>query len=154
MVSVGGYIRIIFIDGDTIFSKIIKYATGSQWSHVGILVFDGLVEAVVPRVTISSALRYKNCTVEVIDFYVPDITSAHKELKNLIGYPYGFLDCISGGLSYLFGIQLSITERKTIDCCELVVRSIRKGGGIVESEIPADCFTPQSLYRSLKLSVI
>ncbi|MDR1701327.1 MAG: hypothetical protein LBR56_00965 [Sporomusaceae bacterium] len=148
-------LSIIFISENSCLGNIVKSVTGSQWSHVGIIALGGIVEAVPPKVIISPQNRYDECKTEQIDFYVPDITATTEELKKLIGTPYGWLECIKGGLKDLASITFSMSaNEKNVNCCELVVRTIRSGGGEIDSAIPDDCFTPQSLYTAIKMSVI
>ena len=144
-------IKLIFVDGCSAASEVIKAVTGSQWSHVGVVTKGGIVEAVAPRVLISSLGRYDRYPQEIVEVAVPDPAKAMEELKSLIGRPYGFLDCVSGGLHDLFDAEIPLTDENTVNCCEVAVRTLRAGGIKIEEDLDADCFTPGSLYTQLKL---
>lgn len=146
--------KFIFVDGCNAASEVIKAVTGSQWSHVGVVTKGGIVEAVAPRVLISSLGRYNHYPQEIVEVEVPDPEKAMEELKSLIGRPYGFLDCVSGGLHDLFDAEISLTDESTVDCCEVAVRVLRAGGVKIDEELDADCFTPGSLYTKLKLQAL
>ena len=144
-------IKLIFVDGCNAASEVIKAVTGSQWSHVGVMTKGGIVEAVTPRVLISSLGRYDRYPQEIVEVQVPDPAKAMEELKSLIGRPYGFLDCVSGGLHDLFDAEISLTDENTVNCCEVAVRTLRAGGVKIEEDLDANCFTPGSLYTQLKM---
>jgi hypothetical protein len=146
-----GTLRILFVDESTWTADIIKGVTGGEWSHCGVLAFDGLVEAVPPRATISSARRYQCNRTEILEIEVPDINAALAEAKSLSDESYSLPACISGGIHDIFNIQVCIND-DAVNCCGLVIRVIRAGGGIVAPAIGADCFTPQRLYAEIKLA--
>lgn len=146
-----GYLRLLFIKEDTPTGELIQRITGGEWSHVAVYALGGLVEAVPPRVTVSSVGRYQGLRTEFVDFYVPDLDCALREVERLVGSPYGLLSCLSGGLYDVFGVELTVPAG-AVDCAQLAVRAIRAGGRAVRPELPDNCFTPQGLYVAAKLA--
>lgn len=146
-----GYLKLLFVEEDTLTGEIIQKFTGGQWSHVAIIDDDILIEAMPPLVTISSIHRYESFKTEIVEIYVPDIEAALAKAKSLVDKPYAVIGCIEGGLHDVFDIQLPGDGEKTINCCELAIRSIRAGGSKLREEISADCWTPQRLYAEIKL---
>jgi hypothetical protein len=146
-----GYLRLLFIQENTPTGVLIQRITGGEWSHVAVYALGGLVEAVPPRVTVSSIGRYLDCRTEIADFYVPDLNNALREAERLVGNPYGLLPCLSGGLYDVFRVEL-IVPAGAVDCAQLAVRAIRAGGGSVRPELPDSCFTPQGLYAAAKMT--
>ncbi len=146
-----GYVRLLFVKEDTPTGELIQRITGGEWSHVAVYALGGLVEAVPPRVTVSSVGRYLDCRTEIVDFYVPDLDNALREAERLVGSPYGLLSCLFGGLYDVFGAEL-VVPAGAVDCAQLAVRAIRAGGGSVRPELPDSCFTPQGLYAAAKMA--
>jgi len=146
----GGYIRLMFVSETTLQADVVKEVTDSCWSHVAIVTERGLAEAVWPRVTLSRIVEYDKFKTEILKVYIPDIQAATDELNRLMNRHYSLLDCLSGLLYMLFGIQISFRGEKSIDCVALAIRVIRAGGGVVAPEIDSSCFTPLSLYVACK----
>lgn len=149
--NMDGYVRLLFVKEDTPTGKLIQEMTSGEWSHVAVYGLSGLVEAVPPRVTISSVARYQECRTEAVDFYVPDLDNALRELERLVGSPYGLLSCLSGGLYDILGLEL-VVPPCAVDCSQLAVKAIRAGSGVIRPDLPDSCFTPQGLYAAAKLA--
>ncbi len=146
-----GKIEVIFISGRSLFDTTVKIITNSKWSHVGIYMLGGIVDALMPVVRISPSDRYANCHFEIIGVTVPNLNAAYQEALNLIGTPYGlFTDCVNGSLYKLIGISRKGNGRRTVNCSEAVTRILRAGGLSILSDVPADCLTPKCLYEVLK----
>lgn len=149
-----GKIKVIFISGQSFFDVAVKIVTSSKWSHVGIYMLGGIVDALLPAVKISPSDRYSNDYCEIIEVTIPNLNAAYQEALNLVGTPYGlFTDCINGSLYKLAGISMQGNGTKTVNCSEAVTRILRAGGFPVLPGVPADCVTPRCLYEALKQKI-
>jgi hypothetical protein len=143
-------VKILFIDGGTQFSKLIKDVTHGKYSHSAIFMLGGLVEAVMPVVKVSPENKYDGYEQEIIEINILDLVAAENEARHLLGRLYGLSDCITGGLHDIAGIHLPGNGEITVDCSEAVTRILRAGGLDVFPGSPADDITPQDLYTALK----
>jgi hypothetical protein len=146
--------RVIFVHGDNFLSKIIQKATGSEWAHVGIELFDGIVEALFEGVKLSERNKYDLYHTDYVSVDIPEIDAAEEKARQLLNTSYGFLtDNFTGAVHALTGIVLVGNEEKTVNCSETVTRILRAGGLDILCGIEADAITPGDLYGILKYPV-
>lgn len=142
--------RLIFVHGDNFLSQAIQKATDSEWAHVGIELFDGIVEALFEGVTLSAKDKYALYRTAYLEVAVPDMEAAQAKAQQLLHTAYGYMtDNFSGAVHALTGIVLPGNGEKTVNCSETVTRILRAGGFEVLPEIAADSITPGDLYRAL-----
>ena len=177
-------ISIIFVHGDTFIDKSIDDITNGKYSHTAIKILGGVLEALgmpdagdkYPGVHLHDLGKYDNNPhVEFIEVDLPDLASAEKEGRNLLGMFYSYIGCIEGGTYDLFGINIHplinnminilITKflhipvklssgELTMNCSETVTRILRAGGLNVLPGVNADCVTPMDLYRYLAADTV
>ena len=120
-------VTLIFVGGDTTIDKFITDVTGGNKSHVAGLIFDSIYESTgmaeeydpYPGVWLHSPDKYKNNQqAEFIDVAIPDIGALKEKARKLLGTPYGYIDCLKGGVFDLLGIELPDTTW-TMDCSEV-----------------------------------
>lgn len=144
--------RLIFVHGDNFLSKAIQFATSSQWAHVGIELFGGIVEALFDGVSLSERDKYEAYIHEYVEVDIPCLEAAEEKARTLLDASYGFVtDNVSGAVHDLTGIALSGNGEETVNCSETVVRILRAGGVVVLPDHAADAITPGGLYRALTL---
>lgn len=141
--------KVIFVHGDNFTANVIQTITHGQYCHVGIEILGGIVEAIVPKVVLSLTDKYANYITKYVDVDIPDMVAAESEAKALIGKPYGFVDCITGGLHDLAGKNIIGDGYITADCSETVTRILRAGGIDILPGVPADDVTPEDLLKAL-----
>ena len=91
--------RVLLCTSDKLGSRIIRAVTWSRWSHAAIIDGDEIVEAVWPRVrlsTLSDALA-SHPRWAVIDIPVADEAAAIAAARSQIGKPYDLLGVIGLG---------------------------------------------------------
>lgn len=152
-------IMVIFIGGGTsLVDKVINAVSHGKNSHVAIQINGYTVEALgekdegdkYPGVWEHDLIKYANDPNAVfIGVDIPDIESAKKKAKELIGTLYGYVDCVNGGIYDLTGKQCQGDGEITANCSETVTRILRAGGFNVLPGVAADCITPNDLYRAL-----
>lgn len=149
-------VGVIFVSAHNIVGELVQQTTNSQWAHVGIIMpsLGGIVEAVFPRVTVSSVDTYNRIYTEVIELTVTDeqYLAMEQSAIRLIGKFYGFDDCIVGGLHDIFGDIISqnvgrvIDFDGSIDCSATVTTILRDGGfNLFPGEMVSQ-ITPNDLY--------
>lgn len=157
-------LRVGFVGGSSLVDKVIEGASGSQYaniSHSFIYILDSIVES-------EGLLQYKDKYMGVwihpinkyeqdkykgqlhfVDVEVKDIEAAKQEARDLIGTPYGYLDCIASGMKFLLGFNFIRTGKLTAHCSETVSRILRAGGIDICPYLKADEITPILLYEDL-----
>lgn len=83
--------------------------------------------------------------VRFVAVEVPDLTPILSEVQELIGTPYGYTDCIRGGVYDLFGVQIP-DNALTMDCSEAQTRLLRTVVDVLPGREPGT-ITPIDLYR-------
>jgi hypothetical protein len=150
-------VRLIFVGGDSKVDKLITEVTGGTKSHVAGLLFDGVYEStglkepsdIYPGVWLHDPNKYlNNPDAESIEIEVPDIDALKEEARRLLGTPYGYLDCIRGGVFDLLGIKVPDNDW-AMDCSETWTRLLRAGGLDILSEIPAGDLTPVKMLNAI-----
>ncbi|MFA6903334.1 MAG: YiiX/YebB-like N1pC/P60 family cysteine hydrolase [Gallionellaceae bacterium] len=116
--------KIIFCTSNKIGARLIRAVTWSDWSHVGIINGDEVIEAVYPRVkatplheVIANHTRY--C---IVDIPCPDEAAAIKAALSQIGKIYD----LKGMLG--LGINRDWQDDSKWWCSELVAWAILQGG--------------------------
>lgn len=149
-----GKIDILFAwpeEGDA-FGKVIDFVEGPEYDpcHCG-AIFDGVLYEALPKGFVkSSPDDYANRKTEILPVEVLDLSAALAMANQLLYTPYGWPDCINGGIYELTGKQLPGDGTITVNCSEAVARILRAGGVDVLPGIYADCVTPAMLYEFLK----
>jgi uncharacterized protein YycO len=140
---------VIFVHGDNFISEAIETITNSEWAHVGILMFDGIVESLTSGVAISPIDAYEGYHVKYVDIDIPNMAMAEAQAKAMIGVPYSYFDCIEGGLHDLLGIEFPSDGETTTNCSKLVALILRAGGCDLGQESPNE-LTPADDDRLIK----
>jgi hypothetical protein len=172
-------ITVVFVGGDSGVDKVIDTVTNGNISHVAIKILGGTLEALgikdsvdkYPGVWLHDTAKYDNNPyADYIDIDLPDLASAEKKAKLLLGKFYSYIGCIEGGAYDLFGVQLHPwltkvinvltikalglpvnidTGEWTMNCSETVTRILRAGGLNILPGVDADCITPEDLRVAL-----
>lgn len=154
-------VTVIFVSGTSIVDKVIDAVSHGKYSHVAIKILNGVVEALgvkdqgdkYPGTWIHDASKYDNNPDAIfIDVDLPDIDRAATEASTLIGKPYGYIDCINGGVYDLTGYQLPADKGITENCSETITRILRAGGFNILPDVTADCITPNTLARAMNVA--
>lgn len=150
-------VTLIFVGGDAEIDKLITGVTGGPYSHVAGLLFDGVLESTgereatdpYPGVWLHRPDKYDdNNIIERVTVNVPDMDGLKNTARSLIGKPYGYLDCIRGGIKELTGEE--ITDNAIgMNCSELWTRILRGGNVAVLDNEPAGDVTPMALYKAV-----
>ena len=151
-------VTVIFVHGDSLVDKIIDFASHGQYSHTAMKICGQVIEALgengnsdqYPGVWFHSIDKYdNNPNVKMIDVELPDLPSAELEANRLIGKPYSYLSCLTGGLNDMFGIKLSGDSDLAYDCSKLVAHILRAGGYVIDGNTPDSDITPMDDEREL-----
>jgi hypothetical protein len=149
-------VTVIFVRGDSLVDKVIDTVSQGIYSHVAIKILGGTLEALgikdpedkYPGVWLHDADKYTNDPNAVlVDVDLPNITGAENTARALIGKPYGYDSCVSGGIYDLTGAEVPSIIGD--DCSQSGVLILREGGLDVMGDTPASCITPMDLYRIL-----
>lgn len=133
-------ITLVFGSGKSPFSWLIKLLTGSQWSHVGVLM-DGnhVIESVIGKGVVQT--RYENFTSRydnymVVRLPVESKLAAHRRLRAELGKSYD--------LTALFGIlfRRSWHDKDKWFCSELVAHA----SGMFRKTL-VKRITPEAVWR-------
>lgn len=147
-------LRVFFIKGDITnpIDDLIEIFSKGQYVHVAIEILGGTLESLSPDgVRLSPAGIYDNCDgvlIKVVD--VPDLARAEAVAQSLIGKPYGYSSCVSGGLHDQLGINTPDTKGIIDDCSETVIRILRGGGVDLLQGIAPNDVTPMDLLNAMK----
>jgi len=144
-------VKVLFVFAHDWIGKIIDAAEGKgeNPSHTGIFLLDSLLEATLKGFVKSPVDEYRDCKTVVATVDIPKIEDAELEAKRLLYTPYGYIDCINGGIHDITGVQVPGDGEVTVNCSEAVTRILRAGGLDVLPGVYADCVTPADLYRAL-----
>ncbi|MBP2653368.1 MAG: hypothetical protein H6Q73_937 [Firmicutes bacterium] len=146
-------VKILFSYPETVFGRIIDAVEGpgADPSHAAIFMLDGILEALDNGFVKSPLTAYDGHKTTIITVDVPDIDDAELEAKRLLNTPYGYLDCINGGIREITGRQIPGDGEVTVNCSEAVTRILRAGGLDILPGIYADGVTPAALMEALQL---
>ncbi|MBP2656497.1 MAG: hypothetical protein H6Q73_4066 [Firmicutes bacterium] len=139
-----------------VIGKVIDKAEGAgdDPTHVGIFMLDALLEATPDGFVKSPVDIYKDRKTRTITVDVPNIGDAELEAKRLRNTPYGWIDCVNGGLHDITGCQLPGDGEVTVNCSEAVTRILRAGGLDIMQGVYADGVTPADLMRALEVVTV
>jgi hypothetical protein len=144
-------------------SNLVKAATGSPWSHVGIYLFDGVFEAVMPQVMISPKDKYTEENCEKIEFVTVEMSEsgyenmllcARRMLKEDI--KYGYFDCFVAWWADFISkrqakwIAKLVNTHQTSMCAGTVATLLHNGRVKCLKKEDGELITPQELYSTLK----
>ncbi|HWR05683.1 hypothetical protein, partial [Sporomusa sp.] len=137
--------------------RVIAEVSHGDFCHTAIKILGGTLEALgmpdegdkYPGVWLHAAGKYdNNPSAEFIEIDIPNMVEAEAEAIRLIGTPYGYTDCIRGGIYDLTGKQLP-GNSITANCSETVTRVIRAGEFTVLPAVIPDDITPNDLRNAL-----
>jgi len=137
---------------DEVVGKAVSAVEGGDWPvHVAAYLFNGLFEAIEPRVTVSDCYKYDRCRTKAVAVDVPDLDAATQKAAVLMDKPYGLLSsCIAGGWYSLFHRVLHLGRHNGKDCSEVATIVLRAGGVPLYGGRPAYTVTPKDLYIALQ----
>jgi len=144
-------VNVLFYYGNNWIGKIIDTVEGKgkDPSHTGIFMFGYLLEAMEHGFIESPVDEYKDCDTKIITVDVPSLQAAEVKAQELLGKPYGYIDCLSGGLHDLTGKNILGDGEITVNCSEAVCRILRAGGLDILPGVYADDVTPADLLKAL-----
>jgi len=145
-------VNVLFYFGHDWIGKVIDAVEGKgkDPSHTGIFMFRGLLEAVKGGFVKSPATTYDGLETKIIFVDVPNMEAAEAKAQVLLGTPYGYIDCITGGLHDLTGKNVPGDGEITVNCSEAVTRILRAGGLDILPGVYADDVTPADLLMALE----
>jgi len=127
--------RVLLCTTDKIGSRIIRAVTWSRWSHAAIIDGNEIIEAVWPRVRVSSLAwaieTHPRWTV--IDIPVADESAAIAAARSQIGKPYDLWGVLG------LGLKRQWQDDDAWWCSELIPWAAKQGG--------TDLFRPDALRR-------
>lgn len=127
--------RVLLCTTDKIGSRIIRAVTWSRWSHAAIIDGNEIIEAVWPRVRVSSLAwaieTHPRWTV--IDIPVADESAAIAAARSQIGKPYDLWGVLG------LGLKRQWQDDDAWWCSELITWAAKQGG--------TDLFRPDALRR-------
>ncbi|VBB05091.1 Hypothetical protein LUCI_0297 [Lucifera butyrica] len=150
-------LTLIFVGGDSEVDKIIQGATHGPYSHVAGIILNSTLESLgmkdrsdpYPGVWLHDPDKYRDSPdAEFIEVEIPDLMAAESEARKLIGSPYGYVDCVRGGLYDLTGVKLP-GNLLAMNCSETWTRILHAGGLKVLNDVAPDCVTPMDLRRAV-----
>jgi len=146
-------VNVLFYFGTNWVGRIIKFfeGKGDNPTHTGIFMFDSLLEALDAGFVKSPVDEYANSRTKIVSVEVPNIADAEAEAKRLLYTPYGWSDCVNGGIYDTTGVMLPGDGEITVNCSEAVTRILRAGGVDVLPGVYADCVTPADLLKALEV---
>ena len=154
-------LTVIFVSGDSEVDKIIDEVSHGPISHVAIKILGSVLEAEgikdptdkFPGVWLHPLDKYDNDPHAIfIDIDIPYLIDAEGEARRLLATPYGYIDCIRGGIHDLTGIDIR-GNTITANCSETVTRILRSGCFSILPDVPPDDVTPNDIYRVLTANV-
>jgi len=147
-------VNVLFYFGDNLIGKVIDVVEGKgkDPSHTGIFMFGKLLEAMPDGFIESPATTYDGLDTKIITVDVPNMEAAEDKAKKLLGKPYGYIDCVNGGLHDLTGKNVPGDGEITVNCSEAVTRILRAGGLDILPGLYADNVTPADLLKALEVA--
>lgn len=143
-------VKILFGYPCTPLGELIETIEGKgEPSHTGIILYGKIFEALGNGFVKSPLNAYDGFKHKIVVVDVPNISHARLEAKRLLNTPYGWLDCILGGIRRLFGLQLRGNGETTVNCSEAVTRILQAGGLDIFPGVYADDVTPADLLAAL-----
>jgi len=144
-------VKVLFSYPCTPFGEIIEAAEGKgQPSHAAIFMLGGILEALSNGFVKSPENAYDQFKHTIVTVDVPNIEAAEAEANKLLGTPYGYVDCFTGGLHDLLGITIPGNGEKTVNCSEAVTRILQAGGLDIFPDFAPDNVTPADLLKKLQ----
>lgn len=148
---------IILCYGTGWISKLIKFATKSKISHVGVMISEDLMaESYWWGVRLT---RLDNKKYDYIILRCDDVTYFKSE--KLIDFMFKHIDAeydyrlfFTLGLNRLFGLNLKGNDPMKFICSELVVAAYKEAGIDLLEGVKSDNVTPHEILNSNKLKVI
>ena len=127
--------RVLLCTTDKIGSRLIRAVTWSRWSHAAIIDGGEIIEAVWPRVRVSSLARAIETHPRwtVIDIPVTDESAAIAAARSQIGKPYDLWGVLG------LGLKRQWQDDDAWWCSELIAWAAKQGG--------TDLFRPDALHR-------
>lgn len=135
--------RIMLCRSEKIGSRIIRWMTGSVWSHAALIADDGrAIEAVWPRVRMTTPAKIANShtAYTFVDIYCQNEQLALDHAFDQIGRPYD----ITALFGWLTGRDWQ--EEDSWFCSELVAWAFAQGGSPLFREGTLSRVTPQHLW--------
>ncbi|MDR3561266.1 MAG: hypothetical protein P4N59_07500 [Negativicutes bacterium] len=157
-------LRVFFVRCDITspIDNTIAIVSKGKWVHTAIEIIGGTLEAldepgedlngnpIESGVRLSPLGKYDgraDVLIKLID--VPDPDGSEETARNLIGVPYGHIDCVEGGLHDQTGIELPDNGLLTANCSKTVVLVLRAGKVVIDGGTPAGDITPMDLLKAL-----
>jgi hypothetical protein len=131
----------------TVAGQTVKLFTDSRYAHAYLKFDEYIIEAIAPRICVQPANKYDEEEIkQEIQFYVDEETynMIFGKAISFVGTPYGFLDCIDGGLKDTGFQPIVENGEKTINCSELCIRALAYAIPYFDIE-SKDSLTPEQL---------
>jgi hypothetical protein len=158
--------KIIFFNWDSVYGKLIRFATGSKWTHVGIIAsedsenvicFEALNKGLTK--TVYSQEHIKRLEEQgVVSIKTVSLRTTPEKLvracEKYEGAPYDWLSIFNIGFHFLFGkYALTFGGPRMVICSEFVARvlyELSNGGINFEEEYNKrfDFVTPADIFKS------
>lgn len=147
-------INVLFSYPTDIIGRVIDLAEGRgpDPCHSGIFILGGLCQALKQGFVKSPPDVYEGARHAVMTVVIKDMTAAETKAQELLGTPYGYIDCVNGGIHDILGKVIPGDGEITVNCSEAVIRILRAGGTDPLEGVPADCVTPADLFKALNSS--
>ena len=157
-------LRVFFVEGviTSVVDDTIAVFSKGKYVHTAVEILGGTLESkgeidkdsdgndIPPGVRLSPIGIYdgrEDVLIKVVD--VPNLAAAEETARNLIGVPYGYIDCAEGGIHDQTGIVLPDDGTLTADCSKTVALVLRAGEVTIDGDIPAGNITPMDLVNEL-----
>lgn len=163
------YVKVMFFSWDSFYSKAIRLATGSKWTHVGLVgeetdegyvvyeaVNKGLVKSTYLKDTVNKLIKEGKVTIREVEVKVR--AAEFKQIcDSYEGRPYDWLSIFNIAWAILFGkVALNFSGPKAVICSEFVARvlydaSYGKIDFAKEYDKDFDLITPAEILLSKQL---
>lgn len=141
---------IIFIDGGTLKSWLIKKLLKSQFSHVALAVSEtDIIEIDFLKKVQQKPNPYKNyCIGRVKGVNTEQLKEVVKFAESKIGVSYDYLQILGLFLETVFNIRNYINQRNRLICSELIYLAYYSQGIDLMPNKSIEDITPEDLYES------
>ena len=143
---------IIFVKGNSIFSKIIKWVTKSEYTHCAIVVSDDNLHIAEINYKYNLKINHLHYKDYVICRYKYDLTQEQKEkiynfILNTLNTKYDYIQTIGHLLRKLFGFKI-INNPYMYNCSEFCDKFYKSADiNLLENDYEGSV-TPGELFRS------
>ncbi|MCY9658106.1 hypothetical protein P5G65_04940 [Paenibacillus chondroitinus] len=135
---------------DRVIGKLVKWATGSEYSHVAYFIRPGVTFEVnaFRRAGYGSINDYAEFDVKQLRFALKVRERILQQIQRTKGSPYGWGEVVALLLRKKLGIPIYYDNPVTNECAEVLVKAVRAETGVWIVEQTTGDVSPQDLWES------